>query len=186
MRLFIALNLPSGERDLIARATDRLRHGNLPVRWVEASAYHLTLKFLGEVTPAGVVGLEQAIAEIAPRHQRLSLHLRGAGAFPDRRRPYVWWVGIEPNRPLRDLQIDVERQMATLGYRPEQRPFSPHLTLGRTRREAPTSALAGAAALLHTVALDRTITIESLDLMRSHLSPRGAHYNRIHSAAFTS
>jgi len=184
MRLFIAVNLPPGEQDRIAAATRQLRDGGLPVRWVAPDAYHLTLKFLGEVSPPVADALTEVVRDVALRHRAFPLRLRGTGVFPNLRRPAVWWIGSEPSAPLSALQRDVERAVAPLGFEPEQRAFSAHLTLGRTTRDAPPGALAGAGPLLQSVDLDRTITIETLDLMRSHLSPRGARYERVCAASF--
>ncbi|NJD11689.1 MAG: RNA 2',3'-cyclic phosphodiesterase [Gemmatimonadetes bacterium] len=179
MRLFIAVNLPAAACAEIAAATRPLRNAGLPVRWVDATAYHLTLKFLGEVEEDLARALARVVGEVAARHPAFPLRLRGAGAFPNLRRPSVWWLGIEASEALAGLQQDVERGTVPLGFPAEQRPFSPHLTLGRTARDYRRDALAGAESRLQAVAFDRTITVETLDLMRSHLTPRGARYERL-------
>jgi len=178
----VAVNLPAAERERIREATRRLRESGLPVRWAEPAGWHLTLKFLGEVTAGLVEGLATAVGAIAGRHRPFPLRLRGAGAFPNPRRPAVWWVGVEPSEALAGLREDVERTIGPLGFPTEERPFAPHLTLGRTAREARPGALAGAESLLQAVALDLTITVEALDLMHSQLSHRGARYECVRSA----
>ena len=182
MRLFIAVNLPAETRAQIAAATRSLRESGLPVRWVEPDAFHLTLKFLGEVGDVLAANVTAAIELVATRQPPFTLRLHGAGAFPQLRRPAVWWLGIDPSAPLAALHQDVEREVAPLGFPTEPRPFAPHLTLGRTARDVRPGALAGADARLQAVVFDRTITIDSLDLMRSHLSPRGARYERVFAA----
>jgi 2'-5' RNA ligase len=182
MRLFVAVCLPAAERERIAAAAAPLRESGLPVRWVEPDAFHLTLKFLGEVGDAAVGSVTAAVRQVAGRHRTLTMRLHGAGAFPDARRPAVWWLGVQGGDALATMQRDLEESFLPLGFAREQRPFSPHLTLGRTKRGAAPAALAGAPTRLQSVQYDRTITVSSLDLMRSHLSPRGASYECICAA----
>jgi 2'-5' RNA ligase len=96
--------------------------------------------------------------------------------FPDRRRPAVWWLGIAPSAQLQLLHSRVEQELGPLGFPAETRPFSPHLTLGRTERKAHQGALRGAEARLQDVAYHSTISVETVDLMRSHLASSGARY----------
>ena len=65
MRLFLALNLPKKERERIQRAARPLREQELPVRWVEESEYHVTLKFLGQVRPEKVEGIQEVMDRVA-------------------------------------------------------------------------------------------------------------------------
>lgn len=180
MRLFVAVAVPAEEKERIAAATAALRAAELPVRWVEPGAFHLTLKFLGEVRETQVAEVQDAVADVARRHRPFPLELRGAGVFPNVRRPNVWWLGVAPSAALHALQQDVEETIAPLGFPTEARAFSPHLTLGRTRRDAP--VIRDAQRLLDTVQHHCTFTIGTLDLMRSHLSPRGARYERVLAA----
>jgi len=182
MRLFVAINLPGEERDRIAAATLAVRESGLPVHWGSSDSYHLTLRFLGEVEDGVARQVASVVSEVAASHVAFPLRLRGAGVFPTPRQPTVWWLGIEPSQALRCLQQDLERGLDGLGFAPEQRPFAPHLTLGRTARDAVRAALAGAASLLQSLQYDRTITVETVDLMRSHLSPRGARHECIRAA----
>ena len=183
MRLFVAVNLPAAERERVQHATSALRESTLPVQWVAPDAYHLTLKFLGEVVDQRASEVGRAVSEAATYLQSFPLRLRAAGAFPSVRRPSVWWIGVERSESLAALQQSVERTLAPLGFQADARLFSPHLTLGRTRRSAPPAALQQAESLLHDVAYDSTITVETLDLMRSHLSSRGARYECLRAAA---
>lgn len=184
MRLFVAVDVPQAEKHRILEAVAPLREAALPVRWVEPAAFHLTLKFLGEVPDATVPAVKAAVSDVARRHAPFPLELRGAGAFPGARRPSVWWIGVAPSASLHALRDDVEAAISPLGYPTESRPFSPHLTLGRTARDA--APVRDAQPLLDAVRYHGTFTIETLDLMRSHLSPRGARYERVLAAELAS
>lgn len=182
MRLFIAINLPPAEREAIHRAAAPLRAAGLPVRWLPARSLHLTLKFLGEVRAEDGERMARAMAEAAAGTPPFDLRIGGAGAFPARRAPRVLWVGVEPTPPLRSLKDGLERRFAELGFAPEERAFQPHVTLGRTAREARPGDFGGLDALFGRMAYRGVIRIREIDLMRSHLSGAGAAYERIASA----
>lgn len=82
-RLFVALNLPQGERERIHQACRPLRDHNLPVRWVDPENYHITLKFLGEVRADRLKCLEGTIAQAAAGSAPFAAALHGFSAFPD-------------------------------------------------------------------------------------------------------
>ncbi len=155
------------------------------MRFVPVSGIHLTLKFLGEI-PLGVgESLRPALDHAAAARPAFTVHVRGAGCFPNPHRPRVLWVGLEETQgALMALQRSIEIECAGLGLPAENRPFSPHLTLGRIRREAG----AEAASFIRAV-LDReqavelgVMTVDSVHLYRSDLRPTGAEYRRLHSA----
>jgi 2'-5' RNA ligase len=183
VRAFIALNLGEPCRAEIAAAIAPLFCAGLPVRWVDPSAYHVTLKFLGQVPETDVERVSDALSTVARAHAPLAVRLTGAGAFPDVRRPAVFWLGVAPDARLTALQQAVEDVIAPLGYPTERRPFHPHVTLGRTRRDARPGALRAAESLLRDVAYDATIDIDTVDLMQSLSSPQGARYERVLAAA---
>lgn len=184
MRLFLALNLPPAERERIRRATAPLRAARLPVRWAETDALHLTLKFLGEVADARASDVQAAAALVAGEFADFDYELRGLGGFPNLRLPRVVWVGVQAPPALPRLAVALDQALAGLGFPREERPFSAHLTLGRAERGA--GAGAGAfgelAALAAQFDYAARIEAQSVDLMRSHLSPRGARYERIAAA----
>lgn len=184
MRLFVALNLPDAERARVVSAAAGLRSAGLPVRWVERDALHLTLKFLGEVADTAAADVARAVDDVARSRSPFPLVLGGAGAFPSAGRPSVWWIGVERSPAVVALRDALEAALAPLGFPTEARPFSPHLTLGRTRRGA--VRIPDAPLLLQRVALQTTFTVETVDLMRSHLSPRGARYERVLAAKLAS
>ena len=185
MRLFVALNLPKKERDRIYRASKVLRERELPVYWIEPEHYHLTLKFLGEVTEERLDGVQKALDHVAATTGRLDLAVEGFGAFPTIRRPEVIWVGIEPSPALRCLKQDVEWALMGCGFDRETRAFHPHLTLGRANAEDGAGAFRGLDEKAANMAYHGQVMIRKLDLMRSHLSRGGApRYTLRHSTPF--
>lgn len=176
MRTFVALNLPPDERTRIHAALEPLRSRGLPVRWVDADALHITIKFLGEIEGQEVTPLNTALAAVAALHPPQELRIGGFGAFPSLRRANVLWIGVSGDALLERLQRDAELALSRLGYVRELKPFRAHITVGRTKsgaRAPDMERFAGA------VDYNSTVRIETLDLMRSHLGSDGAHYEAL-------
>ncbi len=176
MRLFIAINLPEGIRQALWETAEPLRAARYPIRWVAAASLHLTLKFLGEVDPAREEVIARGMAAAVEGAKPFTLPVSGFGAFPSVQRPRVVWVGLEPVPPLELLQHRLEQEMERVGFPTEGRPFHPHLTLGRVKRDARQSALSGLATDLDSLVYEAETLVESVDLMQSTLTPQGARY----------
>jgi 2'-5' RNA ligase len=125
--------------------------------------------------PLVQAALTRATAGLAP----IDLVVAGLGAFPTAARPRVIWAGIDAGRAgLATVAAGVERELAGIGFPPEERAFAGHVTLGRVREPKRNEALAEAlrdSERLGAVRLDR------ISLMRSELSPRGARYSELSS-----
>jgi RNA 2',3'-cyclic 3'-phosphodiesterase len=177
MRLFLALNLPPGERARLHRAAAPLREAGLPVRWVAADALHVTVRFLGEVADAALPGVTRAAEQAAARSEAFTLALAGLGAFPGLRRPRILWVGAAAPPALAALHGALGRALEPLGWPPEERPFHPHVTLGRVRDGARAADCARLDTLAAGFAYEARVAAGTLDLMRSRLAPAGAQYD---------
>jgi 2'-5' RNA ligase len=182
-RLFVALDPPDPVRRRLAALQAELRRGAGrhadEVRWVAPENVHLTLQFLGAVPEERVPGVEAALRAVAAEARPLSLEVKGAGGFPNARRPRVVWAGLGGDvAPLAALAAGIGRRLAPLGFPPEERPFSPHLTLGRARDGRGAPGLAG--SLARTSGQDGAPWRASeLVLFESHLSPKGPRYEAI-------
>ncbi len=170
MRLFIALNLPEQEQARIHAAAEPLRDQGFPVRWLESAAYHLTLKFLGEVRPEKLPVVEQVVSRIAAATEAFPLTIRGFGAFPTIRRPNVLWIGVDPTPALRCLKQDLEWGLAHHGFERETRAFHPHITLGRTEKNRGAGVFRGLDELSADLDYEGRVELETVDIMRSQLA----------------
>jgi len=175
----VAVNFPAAARERLWAAAEPLRELRLPVRWVSAEALHLTLKFLGEVSEAKLGELGEALEHAVVGARALPVTIDTFGAFPDATRPSVVWAGIVQDPALELLQHGVERAFAPLGFPPEGRPFRPHITLGRTRRDALRGAFQGLEKALERLVWTETINVDGIDLMRSTTRKGGAVYEGI-------
>jgi len=163
----------------LGEAIERLRPAARDVAWVVPGNLHLTLKFLGEVPEARIESVAGALGEASLAADAFEARIRGLGAFPSAHRPRVVWAGVtEGESEMIALARRVAMVLAALGFPRDERPFSPHVTLGRVRRPgrnpALSDALEGAAA--HEFGQMRVL---SASLMRSELGPRGARYTEL-------
>jgi RNA 2',3'-cyclic 3'-phosphodiesterase len=187
LRLFVAIELPEPLLEGMAEVQQGLKRrlGTDAVRWVDPHSCHLTLKFLGDTDEGKVAGLKEALADACAAAAAMELHLSGLGVFPNARRPRVVWVGLDGSLVgLAELQAQVEKAIGRLGFPPEERAFSPHLTLGRVRDGATTAdygAIAAALSAAPTVPA-ATLPVREVSLMRSVLRPQGAEYTCLFAA----
>lgn len=110
----------------------------MPVKWVKPEQMHLTLVFMGEVSPSFIQNAAVILKTALNNCPRFKCQLQGLSAFPSISKARVLWTGIENGRvKIMELQQVVVNNLKPLGYVPEKRPFNPHLTIGRLRDFAP-------------------------------------------------
>lgn len=187
MRAFVAIELPAGLRRALGQEISGLRErlGTSAIRWVSPEAVHLTLKFLGEIDDRTARSISGTLDTLCPNFARTDYRIGSLGTFPNANRPRVIWIGVqEASGELLRLQVEVERGAVELGIQPEERPFHPHLTLGRVKREASSSEMQTLAQELQKLQIGSLgeAALEGVSLMRSELSPTGAVYTRLHYA----
>lgn len=185
LRAFIAVEIPAEIQQNVYKQTAAFRRGiESLIRWVPAHNMHLTLKFLGDVSPNNVEFLVQMLRNEAALVPAFDIHLAGLGAFPNLRRPRVIYVGIRAPAALDALQRGIEAAARRLGYESEERPFSAHLTLGRLRQNATAVEQQQIRRALESTQVDvfGTARVDSLHLYKSDLNPGGSIYTRLHSA----
>ncbi len=153
-----------------------------PVRWVRSETLHLTLRFLGETTSDKLDSIHQGAEASARSWAPFDLHLAGLGCFPDLRRPRIVWVGASDDSGSLEMIVrDLEQLARQAGFSPEQRPFSAHLTIARVKdRLSPDGARHLISYVEDSSTLDfGSVRVESVDLMKSDLTPAGPVYSLI-------
>lgn len=192
LRCFIAIEMPQKVKETLVAVQNAIRSeleradpSNVAARslkWVNPEGIHLTLKFLGAVPTDKVIAIEDGLRKACASQTFMTVQLGKTGAFPSTQRARVVWIGLEGEvEKLSLLQRQVELEMSRLGYEPEARPFSPHLTLARVRDDASTDARRHLGEALTRVSPHApvSLTVDAVSLMRSQLSPAGARYTRL-------
>lgn len=186
IRSFIAVDLPETLNRSLEQASQQLQEllDDLPVRWVPVLNIHLTLKFLGDVSEKNIAMIQRILYAEAANHHQFEISIGGFGVFPNLNRPRVLWVGVEAPDELINLQRRIDGETARLGYAPDQRDFSPHLTFGRVSRNASSKQVRKISTLLrnHRLGFLGVARIEDVSLFRSDLGPNGAVYSKIYTA----
>ncbi|MBI2849737.1 MAG: RNA 2',3'-cyclic phosphodiesterase [Chloroflexi bacterium] len=188
IRSFIAIELPNEIKEKLSQFEARLKSTEMPwVKWVDPNSIHLTLKFLGNIDADKVGEITEAIEESARGIPPFSLEAREAGVFPDLRRPRVAWVGLggETDKLL-ELQQHLESNLEILGFTPEGRDFTPHLTVARLDRATPDERQKFGQLIARSSFEAVNINVEAISLMRSQLTRAGAIYSRLSSVALKS
>ncbi len=128
MRLFVAIDLPEVQKGRVQTLYPLPFHG---AKALPLEQLHLTLRFIGEADEKAFASIRDGLQAI--RFSPFPLQIRGTGVFPNTKRPRVLWLGLSTCDGLLKLQKNVEAALFRVGLSPEDRPFSPHLTLARFR-----------------------------------------------------
>ncbi|MDD2251895.1 MAG: RNA 2',3'-cyclic phosphodiesterase [Dehalococcoidales bacterium] len=186
LRLFVAIELPDDAREELGSLQGKLlKEGLDGLKWVSPNSLHITLKFLGYTELAQVEAISEKLDLVSRQFNPFDIGFKGLGVFPALSRAQVLWVGLTGE--LGRLQMvagEVEENMTKLGFQPEKRRFTPHLTLARARQQITPAMQRSIAAAVSGMSFSPSILVRvaSISLMSSQLSYGGATYSRIHSA----
>jgi 2'-5' RNA ligase len=176
IRTFVALPLPEAWRAYAASASAALARGIAGVSWVRPENLHFTVRFLGDLGESGVARVGEAVARGAEGLRAPVASIGVIGAFPSLARPRVVWIGLaDGEEAVLALGRAVNAAIDRAGFERADKPFRPHLTLGRVREGARGLEAIGAAVLPPPPpsALDRIV------VMKSDLHPSGARYTAL-------
>lgn len=167
MRLFYAAAADEEVKAAAAEVVARLRRVPGHYRWVDPRDMHVTFRFLGETPEAKLPEVEALMRRAAAQSAPFELVYGGVGAFESLEDPRVVWVGLDEGAAAME-------KIADLLGRDEERAFSPHLTLGRRKREpVPPEFL---AALRAEPALALRRRVDRISLYASRPAPFGHAY----------
>lgn len=177
LRTFIAIDLGKTIRDRCLALQDTLARGGAELKWVEEENIHLTLLFLGEVEDRALPALCKAVADCCAQHGPFTLCVESVGCFPNPRRPRIVWVGVGGgSEEVCALHDALEPPLMNLGcYRREDRPYTPHITVGRIKGDRAPGALATALARQAQWRGGET-AVREVCVFSSELTPQGPIY----------
>ncbi|HWQ04911.1 MAG TPA: RNA 2',3'-cyclic phosphodiesterase [Longilinea sp.] len=185
IRSFIALDLDASVQSKLGNAIRMLSPAaGKNIRWVPENNIHITLKFLGDTSPENLEILKNIVTAEASHVHPFVVKIGNLGAFPSIRKTRVVWIGLDAPPELHTLQHAIDIETNRLGYPSEDRPFSPHLTLGRISQHALPEEIRRIGDFLATsqIKVDAVASIRTVVLFRSNLLPGGPVYTPLYIA----
>jgi len=176
MRLFTAIDLPP---DIIANLESLITRlkPSARINWSPIANLHITTKFIGEWSEERLNELTAALRAL-PARPAIPIAIEKLGFFPTPHAPRVFWAGVHGGDALAQLARETENALAALGIAKEQRPFSPHLTLARSKPPGKQPALLQAVAKVPSLDFGR-FTADRFFLYHSQLRPTGSVYTQL-------
>lgn len=178
LRTFIALEIDRTVQSWLTTVIDDLKKTGADVKWVSPDAIHLTLKFLGEISPEKAREVSALMPEIFKTLCPLNLSVTHIGTFPPRGTPRVVWAGIGLNADqVVRIAEATENALEKIGFKKEERPFHPHITLGRVR--SPSRSRELMKTIAGYIFSAREFPVENAVFFRSTLTAQGAVHEPI-------
>jgi 2'-5' RNA ligase len=179
IRTFIALPTSIDVQQKMAAVQSILKSTESDIVWELQDKFHITLKFLGAIEHSNIESLSSILSKSMENFPAFEITYNSLGAFPSINNPRTIWIGTKSNQPVLDLQFSVEQICCAFGFHKEERPFHPHITLGRVKGTHNLDRLTDAI---------KTVTFEPMQsrcsellLMKSDLRPSGSIYTILKS-----
>ncbi len=182
MRTFIAVNIPDDVKDVVGDYIESIKNGfHNSVKWVSPANLHFTIKFLGEIRESDLGTLKECVSKAAAAIGPFEIGLDGVGFFPSESKPRVVWLGADDGADnLLEIFQELETCLEDHGYDRDAKPFSPHLTVGRAKKngDIKTPARFEDFGPVQFVA-------SGLAIYKSTLTPQGPEYEMLFEKRFT-
>lgn len=178
IRAFIAFDLDHHVIDNVCNVIEILKSRLPAVRWLPKDNLHLTLKFLGNIEESQVKPIGATLGDELKLFSPCTVNAKGLGIFPDFRRPKILWVGLAGDQ-LAQIAARIESALMPLGFVPEKRDFTPHLTIGRWREgNRPAKNLRQEINSWSDFEFGACV-VRQIVLFQSVLKPEGASYSEL-------
>ena len=176
MRIFIAIPVPEEIKEQSLQIKTELNRLKPDIKWVEYENYHITLKFLGEVTEKQLDEIKTKLSMVAQACPAFSFKTTGIGFFPNKNRPRVMWLGVKGEMSKAQfLGERVDTYLTELGFESEKK-RSFHLTLGRIRSEHNLDETVLTTDNINNGLKSFDLPVEQFFLIESRLSSSGPQY----------
>ena len=178
IRSFIAFDIDS---DLVIRQLSEVQktlvNTGADLKIVQPQNIHVTMRFLGNISPDMIDSIHEEMEKVS--FAPFEIELRGLGAFPTLRYARVIWVGIKKGaEELEGIFDQLGPRLQRLGFKPDSKGFSPHLTIARVKSGR------NKAELIRTIQEFENhqfgiIKANCLRLKKSVLTPKGPIYSTL-------
>lgn len=171
MRAFLAMEIPNDIKEYLQSVIKTAARYLKGVKWVKSEGMHITLKFFGEIGDDTAWHIKDELLHIGTKYSPFSASLKQIDAFPTKGRARVIIVSLENGVDnIKDIFNDIENSIFAMGIEKDERPFVPHITLGRRKMAAPIPKEA------LTEIEKKSFTVDDFVLFKSTLTSHGAIY----------
>ncbi|MCF8069161.1 MAG: RNA 2',3'-cyclic phosphodiesterase [Desulfobacterales bacterium] len=181
IRTFIAIEISEQARTTVCGIQNDLKSRGFKAKWIQPENIHLTLKFLGDISPEKVEDITAAMISAAETYLPVQLFVKGVGVFPNVKRPRIIWSGVTGDLDsLTGLQKSLDKKFETLGFASEKRPFKGHLTIARTKHQLDSKKMVDAIEAFRGKSSEPFLA-DRIILFQSELNNTGAVYTPLKS-----
>lgn len=183
-RSFIAIFPPRETIDKLLLIQSKLKKFNGHIRWEKEEKFHFTLQFWGDQTEEWLAAIYAEITARLSHTAPFTIAITNVGCFPNRYSPKIIWAGSEPHENPELIQLAKTIQQITQqhGVKPEQKPFHPHITIGRGKGKINPDLLQNLETItFHPVMFH----CSEIRMMKSHLASSGSTYTTLYTIPLT-
>ncbi len=178
IRSFVAFDI---DNELVVRRLSEVQgmlvNTGADLKLVKPQNIHVTMRFLGNISLPMVDLIHEEMKQIS--FSPFDIELRGLGAFPSLRYARVVWAGIRKGaNELVNVFDQLEPRLRRLGFKPDPKGFSPHLTIARVRTGRHKAELIRCVEDLEDYEFG-VINADWLRLKKSVLTPKGPIYTTL-------
>lgn len=175
IRTFVSVSVPKEIVNIQSMLKSTVEPKGVKVRWVMNGKMHLTLKFIGNTTQGSIDNLNEALFNVVKSAKVINLSISGTGAFPEKGRPNVLWLGIKGDiDELKQLTVNINNSLEPLGFITEKRDFLPHVTIARIKSNQ--KKIPNISNYLNTTFTELPMKIVKISLMQSESFSKGTFY----------
>ncbi len=132
-RVFLSIDID--DKSLLSKVKSiqsKLDLDSAKMKLVEEQNIHFTWRFFGDTSIEKIDLIHAEMSKI--EYPSFEIQIQGVGAFPNRRRPRIIWVGISNGADhMQLLKAETDSLLANVGYKVESQKFTPHATIARVR-----------------------------------------------------
>jgi len=183
IRSFIAIDIPQVVTEKFYRLSLSIKSEIKDLRPTLPQNIHLTLKFLGNVEALLIEQIKNVLDNTAGNSKKIEMQFGKIGAFPNLKSPRVLWIAPQRGaEAIKELKEKLDNKLFALGIKKDDKIFKTHITIARLKKRK--AGLDFKHLLNSKVAIKDEITIGTIHLYKSSLTPKGPIYTKLHSSPF--
>lgn len=174
IRAFLAIDLDDELKLKINKIIREFKQIDANIKYVDLQNLHFTLKFFGDIDTEGIDLISQKIENVIKDFNSFTIKIKGCGAFPNKNRIKVIWVGLDEDEILKDLHDKLDKEFNSIGFDLDRK-FSSHLTIGRMKSAKGKNKVKNTIETYNNIDIG-TMEVNLITLKKSTLTPSGPIY----------